>query len=316
MARCSVCFETVADLRKGILYLTRNMRAAKLCDVCSIKNRLYAPNKIGGYRYVVLYVKIDKYVGEIMVHLTETNKALCRASELAYHWLQHLDAAYEGEGYFGAHSPSGLYDGLGRYCYATQRMYAGEWREGLRHGRGVMARSDGWRYEGEWAEGKQKGVAHIVYKNGDEYFGQVVNGHRHGKGLLLLQATGQAWVGDFIKDVRDGYCLLTSEALSRRKLRRLLDKTETKRPEKITELVEEEPPLAFHCLFEEDKMITDHGLDEEDCKYNREAWRAFDRARVVARDAVEKAALCPRPERAIAPQTDTAPVSPRGCFRK
>ena len=48
VARCSVCFESVADLRKGILYLTRNMRAAKLCDVCSIKNRLYAPNKIGG----------------------------------------------------------------------------------------------------------------------------------------------------------------------------------------------------------------------------------------------------------------------------
>ena len=42
--------------------------------------RLYAPNKIGGYRYVVLYVKIDKYVGEIMVHLTETIKALCRAT--------------------------------------------------------------------------------------------------------------------------------------------------------------------------------------------------------------------------------------------
>ena len=75
--------------------------------------------------------------------------------------------------------------------------------------------------------------------------------------------------------------------------------------------MDEEPPLAFHCLFEEDRMITDHGLD---AMYHREAWRNFDRARVVARESCEKAALCPRRERAVAPVTGSGRESPRGCF--
>ena len=203
---------------------------------------------------------------------------------------------------------AGLCEGLGRYYYATRRSYAGEWQGGVRHGSGVLARADGLRYEGEWTEDVQGPMAHIVYPNGDEYFGEVVRGHAHGDGLLLIAATGQAYVGAFRRDKKEGYSLLTSTALSRYKLGKLLLKPESKRPEKLEELAEEK--LVFHCLFEENKMITDHGVPPT---YHREAWRAFERAKVIAAEARDKATLAPRREGQQQPPTSSGHLSPRGC---
>ena len=36
------------------------------------------------------------------------------------------------------------------YTYLTGAMYEGEWKGGMRHGKGKMKWSDGAYYEGEW----------------------------------------------------------------------------------------------------------------------------------------------------------------------
>jgi len=308
VCRCDVIFDTVQDMRKALLFLLRHPQAAKLCSVVRMKNCLFDPNHLGGYRYVLVHVAFDGYVCELMLHLGPAQAALAKHGTIAYHWFHCLHAAFEGEGYWGARSISGLREGLGRYYYATLRTYAGEWHADIRHGVGVLALASGKRYEGDWTDDKQGPMAHVVYPNGDEYFGEVVHGHAHGDGLLLMHETGQAYVGSFRRDKKEGYSLLTSKEMSRRKLGKLLLKPESKRPEKLEELHEDK--LVSHCLFESDKMITDHGVPPT---YHREAWRAFERAKVIATDARNKAALAPRRDRAQPPATSSGHLSPRGC---
>lgn len=81
-----------------------------------------------------------------------------------------------------------------RYGY----MYEGEFREGLKHGRGKMVLSNGNTYEGSFQYGKRQGSAKYTWANGDTYDGvfqdgamtgeaEIVyeNGRRHYKGRVL-----------------------------------------------------------------------------------------------------------------------------------
>ena len=91
---------------------------------------------------------------------------------------------------------------------AGGQAYEGEWRSGLRHGRGVATSADGSRfsgifahgvrhghgvetdaadgsvYDGAWREGLRHGPGAIDYPDGSRYDGAFEHGRKHGRGIF------------------------------------------------------------------------------------------------------------------------------------
>ena len=56
--------------------------------------------------------------------------------------------------------------------------YDGEWKDGKKHGQGILICYDGAMYEGEWKEGKPNGQGTETRSNGKKYEGEWKNGKR------------------------------------------------------------------------------------------------------------------------------------------
>ena len=74
-------------------------------------------------------------------------------------------------------------------CYgsATEEnsTYEGEWKNGLKHGQGVLSFLDSPRkYEGMWFEGRASGFGVFSYEDGSVYKGSWRANQRHGRGVL------------------------------------------------------------------------------------------------------------------------------------
>jgi TonB family protein len=66
-------------------------------------------------------------------------------------------------------------------------VYAGGWKAGQPHGRGVFAFPNGTRYIGEFLNGRQHGRGILVYPQGGSLSGTWVNDKRQGEFILTLQ---------------------------------------------------------------------------------------------------------------------------------
>ena len=82
------------------------------------------------------------------------------------------------------------FNGFGKEGLPNGNIYEGYFKNGLRHGEGLMEYTkqrgtvaDG-KYQGEWVEGKYNGRGKEKYKNGNIYEGQFKNDKRHGKGRM------------------------------------------------------------------------------------------------------------------------------------
>lgn len=65
--------------------------------------------------------------------------------------------------------------------------YKGQWKNGLRHGRGVLTLSKlHYTYEGEFSEGYASGRG-VEYASDGKYIGQFLKGKRHGRGILYTE---------------------------------------------------------------------------------------------------------------------------------
>ena len=53
-----------------------------------------------------------------------------------------------------------LPDGKGIMTYLDGSIYDGEWKEGQRYGEGTLTFEDGAKYEGEWKDGEMDGSEH------------------------------------------------------------------------------------------------------------------------------------------------------------
>ena len=53
-----------------------------------------------------------------------------------------------------------------------------EWKDGKKHGQGILICYDGAMYEGEWKEGKPNGQGTETWPNGKKYEGEWKNGER------------------------------------------------------------------------------------------------------------------------------------------
>ncbi len=69
---------------------------------------------------------------------------------------------------------------------ATQSSYKGEWKNGLRHGHGVLFTKSGNSYAGDWVKGKLNGLGTYVFKSGAMYTGEWRNNQMHGKGTYEI----------------------------------------------------------------------------------------------------------------------------------
>lgn len=81
--------------------------------------------------------------------------------------------------------------------------YVGEFRNGIRHGRGAFDSEDGSHYDGEWADDARHGRGVFISAAGDAYDGDFARDEMHGRGELRW-ACGDVYRGDFRRGRRDG----------------------------------------------------------------------------------------------------------------
>ena len=143
------------------------------------------------------------------------------------HWLDG-----DGTEFYGKRE-DGKIEGAGRAVYANGTAYEGEFKGGLRDGKGMLFSSSGdviydgeWkdnvkegkgteyfpesngRYEGEFKAGKKEGNGIYYWENGDRYEGKWENDIRNGMGVLIREdgtTSAQIWLKDefvtnFIRD--------------------------------------------------------------------------------------------------------------------
>ncbi len=81
--------------------------------------------------------------------------------------------------------------------------YTGEFKDNVKHGRGVYVWSDGSRFDGDFRDDKPSGKGTWLFANGDRYEGEVTNGQIVGKGLYVSK-DGDRITGGFIDAKANG----------------------------------------------------------------------------------------------------------------
>ena len=78
--------------------------------------------------------------------------------------------------------------GHGKYIYKAGHIYEGDWKNGIREGKGILYHSNGDKYEGEFKNDKIEGKGIYYYnKNTRKYEGEFKNNAMEGKGILYYK---------------------------------------------------------------------------------------------------------------------------------
>jgi hypothetical protein len=103
--------------------------------------------------------------------------------------------------------PDGKADGRGILQMfsdgAPGHRYEGGWKNGHRHGHGVMMWSNGNRYQGNFKDDRFDGRGIAIWANGDWYDGGWRDGRLHGRGAMIW-ADGNRYQGTWSDGFRDG----------------------------------------------------------------------------------------------------------------
>lgn len=99
--------------------------------------------------------------------------------------------------------PSGHGECVYTFDCGVKSKYVGEWKDGVRCGRGVAENNRGYKYDGEWANNKINGKGTGIFPNGNKYTGEWLNGKKHGKGVQV-SVSGDRYDGEFANNVRQG----------------------------------------------------------------------------------------------------------------
>lgn len=78
---------------------------------------------------------------------------------------------------------------LHRSCMMRCRppcRYAGDLREGVRHGKGILKLRNGGEYDGQWVNGRMHGYGVYIWPDAQIYKGEWITGLRHGEGTVSL----------------------------------------------------------------------------------------------------------------------------------
>lgn len=94
-----------------------------------------------------------------------------------------------------------MQDGNGKETRKNGDIYQGDYRNGLKHGKGKIIyylKKD--VFDGEFINGVFNGRGELTNANGDSYNGEFQNGERHGTGILKtkdFKYNGQFYKGKF-----------------------------------------------------------------------------------------------------------------------
>lgn len=86
---------------------------------------------------------------------------------------------------------------------ATQAVYKGQMKNGLRHGYGVQVWTDGSKYEGEWKNDKTNGYGRLIHSDGDVYEGEWIDDTACGIGKYY-HVQGAVYEGQWKNDYQEG----------------------------------------------------------------------------------------------------------------
>ena len=75
--------------------------------------------------------------------------------------------------------------------------YIGEFKDKLKHGKGLAYFKNGQKYRGEFINGKFEGNGKFIDGYGNYYIGEFKKGSRHGKGILYDKNGNILYEGDF-----------------------------------------------------------------------------------------------------------------------
>jgi hypothetical protein len=110
----------------------------------------------------------------------------------------------------------GRMHGRGSYYYydalnneKETSKYVGEFKENLRHGRGVYTLPDGSIYDGEWRENNPNGWGLFRWPDGSEYQGPWKDGKRNGTNGILIAADGFRYEGSWANNAMEGIGVAT-----------------------------------------------------------------------------------------------------------
>ena len=98
--------------------------------------------------------------------------------------------------------------GSGTMNYAVddewkRKSYTGEWKNGLRHGKGRLEWAFGDVYDGDWVDGQMSGKGNYQYADGRRYTGDWKDGKQHGRGIFR-DAKGMVFDGPFANGMQEG----------------------------------------------------------------------------------------------------------------
>lgn len=122
---------------------------------------------------------------------------------------QEDNTVYEGE------FKDGVKCGKGKLTYNDGTVYEGEFSDNVIHGNGIMKFANGREYEGEFKEGTINGKGVFKWEDGCKYVGEYLNGQKHGHGIFYWndnQYYDGMWMNG--KQHGDGSYYLDSKKLS------------------------------------------------------------------------------------------------------
>jgi len=95
--------------------------------------------------------------------------------------------------------------GKGTMRWNQGDKYEGDWKEGLRHGKGeYWSKANGFKYVGDYENDKKHGRGKYTYPNGDIYNGNWKNGVRHGKGKYSYKEDEGVYEGEWVEGIKQG----------------------------------------------------------------------------------------------------------------
>ena len=95
--------------------------------------------------------------------------------------------------------------GYGEYLWNDNSTYKGQVAKSLRHGKGTfVSEANGIEYTGGWKNGLKHGKGVLKYKSGAMYEGEFLNGFKHGKGTMKY-ISGNYYEGYYKFDKKSGY---------------------------------------------------------------------------------------------------------------
>ena len=87
---------------------------------------------------------------------------------------------------------------------SNSKIYFGEWKDGKKHGRGILIWPDGSFYQGSWEDNKRNGKGRYITIKGTMYEGNWKDDKMHGKGKCSY-ASGSVYDGEWAEDLKHGY---------------------------------------------------------------------------------------------------------------